>query len=489
LGPAWSADVPTRKEAETHLCVPPPIAEGVQSFEIDLATGNVNGRKSYNTEQSVRVLVRNQNLFAYAYKITIDEAALPEPALAAWWSVLNADELTAPSGAPAAPKAPAAPAAPPSAECVSAIATGTVTAADNNLSSARAGFKNQGTDLADLVNALNKEAKEGGAKLQTENGECEDLVGYAVDMANALDLSSLDAKLKSTDSAKSTLNSDVGVLRHELDAARSSALSAKHCKDQAEADQASKPYEDGLAVAVASVTSFQPQYDAAVQRSKDLAGIRDALLKILSGTKPTWSIRFVGDYDEPTIATIKLFRRRADETTFPEDAFQQHKLRFGGRQRFALGVGALFTNLENPQYGSVQGYQLNPDGSVFIDPATSAPVLTRVVGLTEDSNNRANPIIAMHTRFHSSGVVAHHATLGVSTTLKNGGSAVEYLVGYSLSFAEERYFLTIGFYNGRVQHLQPGAFVGAKMPEDLANVPIRSDREWSGAFALSIRFK
>ena len=78
-------------------------------------------------------------------------------------------------------------------------------------------------------------------------------------------------------------------------------------------------------------------------------------------------------------------------------------------------------------------------------------------------------------------------SLGITAKNDNKGADLEYLVGPSFSFLEDKLFLTLGGYAGRQQKLEGDLFPRAAIPSDLAELPIRKNYKWSFGVALTYK--
>ena len=131
----------------------------------------------------------------------------------------------------------------------------------------------------------------------------------------------------------------------------------------------------------------------------------------------------------------------------------------------ALAAGAAFSMLDQTDFGAVQGVERKKDGEPVLT-ADNKLNLTRVVGTKDEADQRVTPMIALHTRIaEGHGYISgYHVTFGFAGNVANNGVNLEYLTGLSFSFAEERFFLTLGAYNGRVEKLQDGFYKGLALP-------------------------
>jgi hypothetical protein len=79
--------------------------------------------------------------------------------------------------------------------------------------------------------------------------------------------------------------------------------------------------------------------------------------------------------------------------------------------------------------------------------------------------------------------------LAITAKNDNKGSNAEYLIGPSVSFAEDRTFLTVGLYGGQVQKLQAQLHPGGAIPKELAEIPVRKNTHWKLGVAMSWKIR
>ncbi len=114
-----------------------------------------------------------------------------------------------------------------------------------------------------------------------------------------------------------------------------------------------------------------------------------------------------------------------------------------------------------------------------------------VIGLKTDSSVRLSPMIFAHTRLwaprHWS--EATYATFGVTANSDTKGTDPEFLFGGSVSFAQQKFFLSAGAYVGKQQKLDGGLHVGDVIPSTLTGeLPLTKSYHTGFALSLSYRF-
>jgi hypothetical protein len=463
------------------LCTPPAAGPGVFLYTIDLADKSTIGRRRYQPGDQVQIDLINKNPFRYDYNIKIEEKEIPEPALAAFFKVFNTSPTAALLAAVGKPGDKSR--ASDDLDCSEGLKV------LDQLRTQYAGLKTQAEEITKLFKDLKDVADI--EKLQKDQS-CKDLVRAASDIRDliqdAFDESkpdSLGAKLKKFDADLKEYEKaiekapSIGEFKEEVKTCRPPVPDLALAEFKVLLESVDSRQDKGL-LKVAS------DFDAAAKEAKTTAkGIAD----VLKSPQGFYDIRFVGDYDTPTEVTVKV-ERKEKKSGADFSAYLETKLHFGGRQRFALAAGVAFSRLGQTTYKAVQGFELSSDGSQATG-SDGKPIQTRVVGVDEDSNWRATPLILLHARFKEGcGLISgFHASFGFAGNTANNGVNLEYFLGPSISFAEERFFLTLGAYNGRTEKLQKGFFVGRGLPTAITDVPVTRGRSWGLGLAVTVRFQ
>ena len=84
---------------------------------------------------------------------------------------------------------------------------------------------------------------------------------------------------------------------------------------------------------------------------------------------------------------------------------------------------------------------------------------------------------------------AWYATLGVTANSDDKGTDPEFLLGFSRSFVQQKFFATLGAYVGEKQKLDGGLYVGETIPSSLTgDLPATKSYHANGfAFGISYR--
>lgn len=150
--------------------------------------------------------------------------------------------------------------------------------------------------------------------------------------------------------------------------------------------------------------------------------------------------------------------------------------------RFALGGGVAFTPLDANKFVRITGFQRPRTGE-------ATDMLTSVVGVGENSTSWITPLAMLHANLWTSRHVGLAASLGVTAKAGIEGTDVEYLLGPSISFLDNRVFITVGGYAGKQHKLAGDLFVGAALPQDLNEIPTTKNTKWSIGFGLTWKIR
>ncbi|HYP28673.1 MAG TPA: Ig domain-containing protein [Blastocatellia bacterium] len=249
------------------------------------------------------------------------------------------------------------------------------------------------------------------------------------------------------------------------------------------------------------IEAYSEQLSAAVKKNQE---VLDQVRKLIAGVNETRNkvaltlenpIAFVethreSDFSESTntAITVKLTPLSKDIEA-PKDPYS-FNLSSGKAPFFSMTAGLVFSSLRKLEYQRVQGFELDRQGNLVLDE-NGNPRTGPVIGLKEGSRTRISPSVMLNGRFYqprSAGWLSGiHASLGITAKNDNKGTDLEFLVGPSFSFLEDKIFFTLGGYAGRQQKLEGRFFEGQAAPPDLGELPIRKDYRWSVGFALTYR--
>ncbi len=153
-----------------------------------------------------------------------------------------------------------------------------------------------------------------------------------------------------------------------------------------------------------------------------------------------------------------------------------------GRPRFMLSGGMVYSPLPRQTFKSVKGFVLDAQGN----PTGTGSA--NVIGLGQDSPRRLLPMVFLNSRlldypqgslFFSFGVTGKH----------DDNIDLEYLIGPSVSFLNDRALFTFGAYGGLSQNLISDVKVGDEIPDDVGDAKLfRKRLTWKPGFSFSYSF-
>lgn len=478
--------------------------------KLDTRNGEFEGARSFRVRDQVRAVFTNMNPFVFSYQIGVTATPVEEPGLEAFLAASQLNSL-----AEIEPPKTEADTEEKGGASADAVLDDMIKAGRFDASADSAGLtpeqireaiRKKGllenkrrldeawVDLSDKATELERElAKLQGQVKSLRKGitdpdlDCPTLVTRLETLLTALDASALKTKKKTVVDGKNTYRDLIGVQRQALRSFQEEMLAAGVAP--ATLDRELAELRQNLGRHGRHVDRIDRLIETIDKGLKDLAAVRKSLDTIRKRSGAFFTTRLIGPFLEPTNAQITQKRKKTEEAKFPENPHGQVTLNFGGRQRFALAVGAAYSSLGLTEFQAVQGFERDRGGERVLGDDME-PNLTRVIGIDEDSSERVTPMLALHTRIapHFWIFDGLHLTLGINGNFTDGAT-LESLAGLSLSFAEERFFLTLGGYYGRVKTLEGDFFVGAALPEDVAEVPVRNDREWDFGFALTYKVR
>lgn len=154
-----------------------------------------------------------------------------------------------------------------------------------------------------------------------------------------------------------------------------------------------------------------------------------------------------------------------------------------GNRRFEVSGGLAYTSHEKREFQPVLGFARDVQGGL-----TNGQTLTRVVGVKEDSRNRLAPLVMLNTRLTDNPTYNLFFSFGITGKKDNAGTDIEYMLGPSVNFLNNRLFFTAGTYAGKQQVLAGDLFLNAALPTGQNDVPVRKEFHWKPAVALTYRF-
>lgn len=153
-----------------------------------------------------------------------------------------------------------------------------------------------------------------------------------------------------------------------------------------------------------------------------------------------------------------------------------------GRPRFMLSGGMVFSPLPRRTFKPVKGFVVDAQGN----PTGNGDAT--VIGFDQNSPRRLFPMLFLNSRvldyergslFFSLGITAKH----------DDNVDLEYLIGPSVSFLNDRALFTFGAYGGLTQNLVSDVRVGDALPDSLGDAKFfRKSLTWKPGFSFSYSF-
>jgi tetratricopeptide (TPR) repeat protein len=461
-------------------CAPPNESAGTKDVVIDLRLRQTKGITCFTTRDQVRVVIINKNPFKFQYKVTVKETTVAEPALAEFLSLLGLPKTEAASTEEktGTDKASALASAMKLRATAAFVIGGCSTQAQDRLER----LTETHQELVTKLDAANKTLTE----LDNKNKEVESAIKDAAKVIDS-DTALCAALVKEASDLLQKLSSykpELEKFRDAIESLQASARVQKEAVKKFEKDFPSctdAPLKEYLLFAelIQETASERllKNYAKLKAAKENFDKMKSSIERVLADPNAFYEVRFVGPFDLPTDVAITVEAKGLAET----DKFAEivsAKLNFGGGPRFVLAGGLAFTQLEKQEFQRVQ-------------PATGDPI----VGLKENSDTRIVPLVILHTRIWNPRCTgggfpcAIHLSAGVTAKNDNKGTDIEYLFGPSISFAEERFFITVGAYGGKQQRLEGNFALGSPVPADLSELPVRKEYHWKFGFALTYKIK
>ncbi len=153
-----------------------------------------------------------------------------------------------------------------------------------------------------------------------------------------------------------------------------------------------------------------------------------------------------------------------------------------GRPRFMLSGGMVYSPLPRRTFKPVKGFVLDAQGNPTGDGDAN------VVGFDQNSPRRLFPMLFLNSRVLDHEKASLFFSLGI-TGKHDDNVDMEYLVGPSVSFLNDRALFTVGAYGGLTQNLVSDVRVGDAIPDSLGDAKFfRKTLTWKPGFSFSYSF-
>jgi hypothetical protein len=458
----------THVHAQCTHATPPTLAGKV--IEIDASTGVITSATAYKKTDAVRVLIKNKNPFRYDYRVTVETQVVEEPGLARFIEVAQL-------GPPASTEPPGDAAMGTGTPCTDAQ-IGTVRGLYQRLDTTpgiASDANSLKTDVMNAVSAHNQFATTlAGHQKTLQNDEkalvlcnaAESLIalveGYKPTTAGLVDRA--DALLGFAATLRGAAQALTGTCTHDL-------------------------LTQGRERAFFITNSLVPELKDKIKKIADAKTAADTaaadVKKILASADAFYEIRHLGPFDLPTNAAVKIERKERTSTA-GFSTLQTARINFGGGQKFIFAGGIASSLLDRERFSRIQGFELDRAGNrVLVD---GQPVLTSVVGRSEESSGGVSPVFLLHGSIGGpwSVVDSFGLSLGITAHVDDRID-LEYIAGPSFGFVDNRFILVIGAYRAQQHELAGDFHVGAKVPDDVTEIPITRRGDWGIGFALAVK--
>lgn len=452
-----------------------------KDYVVDLASREQTGPTKHQKGDRIRIIVLNKNPFRYEYRKTIDVTPVAEPALTSFLGLLGPfvkSQIPDQAKTTTEVNKSGFAAFPP--QCGDAHAAfEALSATRDDLRTQRDALNKQFDEqIEPQFKQVQRQYNDALNVLHRDNAKCELLCSTASGLLAVLqgyspDLSKYEASIAVF--RADALGQLARIQRFRQAGYPPECIPAQELSDMADlARFYSTTVADAFADNLKKVKDAKKTFDEMVA----------TITKVFSTPGAFYQVHTVGDYDLPTNVNFKVETRDLtikDNKDFVKIA--EAKLNFGGGPRFALSGGIVFSPLEKPEFDRIQGFARDRIGNII------GTEITNIVGLKENSRTRIAPLVILHGIMKKYKDVGVHASLGLTGSVDSLGGNVEFLVGPSLSFLEDRMFFTAGGYAGRQQRLEGNLFLGAPVPTTLTTIPVRKDYAWNWGFAISYKIK
>jgi hypothetical protein len=153
-----------------------------------------------------------------------------------------------------------------------------------------------------------------------------------------------------------------------------------------------------------------------------------------------------------------------------------------GKPRFMLSGGLVYSPLPRRTFESVKGFTRDAQGKPTGDGSAN------IVGFGENSSRRLLPMLLLNSRLLSTESASLYFSLGI-TAKRDKDVDVEYLLGPSVGFLNDRAIFTFGAYGGQTQNLVSDLSVGDELPDSVGNAKLfRKSHVWKPGFSFSYSF-
>jgi hypothetical protein len=476
-------------------CGLPNLPEKMKRLIIDASNMSTQGDVTYDKGDRVQIVLMNKNPYRFKYTITTTETTVQETALTTFLPFLGS--LIGDVVSPPKPAAPAAGASPPErltpTPCEQQLAAILTQLEDDKVL-----LGNRLDKAIDDLRSLETQHKPGREKYEatritlynSTGANCSDLCGASYGFLDALQNIVRPAQLESIQADLEKIKSLANVMEIRIEDARSHLAECidpqrGYFRDTLLYVQGVKASLNNLQGKINTIKDDLAKFDVLKKAIDSVLGNKNAFVETVDVGPFTRTTEVKVDVTSKEIAAQD--NKPGEEKPGPSKSV---KLKFGQGPFFSISGGVVFARLVKREFQRVQGIQLDSNGNQVI--VGGKPVLTTIVGVKEETSTRIGPILMLNGRiWRPAGnfIDGVHLSLGITAKNDNKGTDIDFLVGPSISMADEQLFLTFGGYAGRKQQLEGNLFQGAVVPEGTAELPVHKSYRWSVGISLSYRIK
>ena len=479
------ASAAAAQESSCPDCEPHPRRDETKDFIIDARDGTTVGKRRFKLHENARIIIINKNPFLYDYRVTFKNTPIAETAIAGFfgsWPLFvdtfkKSDKKG--EGEPVQPSQPS--------QCQLRQEFPKELEAIDNL---HARLVQDAVDLERMFNPLKENYQRVAERVEgyktivyDQNSSCRTVCDTATLMRSTLQ--SYDPDLETVTKAIKGFSAEVVLLQQWVEQLQQLARGNPQV-DPATHPACAQELQDLSALAAGYVVDAQKlqtgiqkiidgneKFKEVVKIINEVFSHPDAFLKVY------FSDNVRKEFDLPNDLEITVERKavKDDDKKFVK-LVDPVTINFGGGARFAIAGGVVVSPFETITFKRV--------------PALVNGQQTTIIGREESSNSRILPILMLHGRlWEGTGTVSGvHFSLGVTAKPTDKETNVEFLLGPSVSFIEQRLFFTFGGYAGRRKQLEGNLVPGQELPKEFTDdIPTSNHLVWKPGFALTYKFK
>ena len=487
--PGSSAPSPTAAAQESSCpdCEPrTPRPDETKDFIIDARDGTTVGKRRFKLHENARIIIINKNPFLYDYRVTFKNTPIAETAIAGFfgsWPLFVDTFKKSDKKSEADVVQPSQPSQCPQ---LRQQFPANLDAIDN----LHVQLVQDAVFLEARFNPLKEDYQRVAERVEgyktivyDQNSSCRTVCDAATSMRSTIQ--SYNPDLETVTDVIKRFSAEVVLLQQWVEQLQQLARGNPQV-DPATHPACAQELQDLSALAAGYVVDAQ-KLQTGIQKIIDGNKKFDEVVKIINEVfshpdafhKVYFSDSVRKEFDLPNDLEITVERKevKADDKKFVK-LVDPVTINFGGGARFAIAGGVVVSPFETITFKRV--------------PALVNGQQTTIVGREESSNSRILPILMLHGRlWEGTGTVSGvHFSLGVTAKPTDKETNVEFLLGPSVSFIEQRLFFTFGGYAGRRKQLEGNLVPGQELPKEFTDdIPTSNHLVWKPGFALTYKFK